>query len=84
MEQMNYIDRFLFDSAASCVYDKCQVDGPCVVYHVVYAYTILRNLTTWYTTWYTTFEKVYPEPYVRHVKAVKMTYEIHIARIYNT
>ena len=36
-----------------------------LAYHVVYASTILRNLTTWYATWHTTFEKVYQEPYIQ-------------------
>ena len=62
MDQMNYIARFLFDSAASCV--MMIVRWMVHVWHtiVVYVSTILRNLMTWYATWHTTFEKVYQEP----------------------
>ena len=63
MEQMNYIARFLFDSAASCV--MMIVRWMVHVWHttVIYVSTILRNLITWYATWHNTFEKVYQEPY---------------------
>ena len=62
MDQMNYIARFLFDSAASCV--MMIVRWMVHVWHitVVYVSTILRNLITCYATWHTTFEKVYQEP----------------------
>jgi len=49
MDQMNYIARFLFDSAASCV--MMIVRWMVHVWHitVVYVSTILRNLITWYS-----------------------------------